>query len=109
MEYNKEVRNIYNKYAVDQWLKYGILYGKDPISQLYDRREFKVIFKEFLKNIKFENKLVLDVAYGPGRWILEYGERGAQIIALDISHEILRSSKEKLKSVPSFKGTSNLL
>lgn len=105
MEYKKEVRNFYNQHALEQWLKYGILYGKDPISQLYDRREYEVIFKEFLRNISIENKLVLDVACGPGRWILRYLEKKVQLVAIDLSINALVVAKKnaiKNKLNPNF-------
>lgn len=94
MEYKKEVKNFYNKHATEHWLKSGILYGKDPISQLYDNREYEVIFKEFLRNMNFKNKIVLDVACGPGRWILRYLEKKVQLVAIDISLNALIVAKK---------------
>lgn len=91
------IKEFYDGLAREHWSKVSQRYGKGAITTFYDLREKSIVQR--LVTVK-PGGLTLDLCSGPGRWILEYGERGSQIVALDISHEILRSSKEKLKSVP---------
>jgi ubiquinone/menaquinone biosynthesis C-methylase UbiE len=39
----------------------------------------------------------LDVGSGPGRWIVEYSSRGANVVGLDISIKMIKSAKSKLR------------
>jgi len=91
----KIIKDYYNDLAKKYWLKIPQRYGKNIITTFYDMRE-KSIVKRLV--VVKKNDLVLDLCSGPGRWILEYYNRRATVLALDISSEVLRSSMEKLKT-----------
>jgi ubiquinone/menaquinone biosynthesis C-methylase UbiE len=102
----REIKEFYDSLARKHWSRVPQRYGKGTLNTFCDLREKSIAQR--LVAVK-PRALTLDLCSGPGRWVLEYGERGAQIIALDISHEVLRSSKEKLKSVPILKGNAQFI
>ncbi len=59
---------------------------------MYDLREREIVRR--LVPVE-PGSIVLDVCSGPGRWVIEYGSRGAEIVALDISIEMLQSNRTK--------------
>jgi len=100
------IKKYYNNLAKKHWSKVPQRYDKGIITTFYNLRE-KSIVKRLVTVTN--NSLTLDLCSGPGRWILEYVERGAQVIALDISPEILRSSKKKTESLNYLKEKVNFI
>lgn len=63
-----------------------------PLGSLCDKLEKDAVFS--LANVK-EGELVLDVSCGTGNYSLELKRRGAKVIGLDISSEMLSIAKDK--------------
>lgn len=82
------------------WSRTPHRYGQSPTTSFYDRREKSIVQR--LVSVK-SDALVLDLCSGPGRWIVEYGLRGTEVVALDFSSHMLLSSKRKLASIPTVK------
>jgi ubiquinone/menaquinone biosynthesis C-methylase UbiE len=85
-----KIKAYYQEKAL-KWSTLPDLYGNDPLSALYHLREISFV----RKSVEARNNLVLDIACGPGRWILEYAANGAEVIALDISVNMIKSAKMK--------------
>ncbi len=69
----------------DEWYK-------TPLGSLCDKLEKDAVFS--LADVK-DGELVLDVSCGTGNYSLELKRRGARVIGLDISSEMLSIAKEK--------------
>lgn len=93
MEYKTSVRTFYNRLVENYGLKINTLYGQNPINQLYDRRENNAIFQEFLSDMNLKGTKVLDVACGLGRWIIRYAKRSANVVAVDLSLNMLNYAR----------------
>ena len=65
---------------------------KTPLGSLCDKLEKDAVFS--LADVK-EGELVLDVSCGTGNYSLELKRRGARVIGLDISSEMLSIAKKK--------------
>lgn len=92
--YRKENnREFYDKIARDSWSKVPYFYGNTIMSRYWDMREKDIVRR--LINVK-KGSRVLDVGSGPGRWVIEYSSRGANVVGLDISIEMIKSAKSKL-------------
>lgn len=89
-----EYRRFYDQVATEVWSRVPGFYDKDVFSVFWDLRERDIIRR--LVNVK-SGDMVLDLACGPGRWVVEYATRGARVIAFDISIRMIRSAKSKLK------------
>lgn len=63
-----------------------------PLGSLCDKLEKDTVFS--LADVK-EGELVLDVSCGTGNYSLELKRRGARVIGLDVSSEMLSIAKEK--------------
>lgn len=79
---------------------WSAVYGRLERREL-DIRDIFVRLQEFrrvseLATIR-QNMLVLDVGCGEGRWSLYYSERGCQVVAFDLSKDIVKVAKERLK------------
>lgn len=96
INYKKFVQEWYDK-SSEYWKKSEDLYGRDPICQLYDRRENKVMFEEFLVNTNLDGVKVLDVACGAGRWVVQYSKKGADLTAVDLSLSMLNCARTNAK------------
>ncbi|MBI5181497.1 MAG: methyltransferase domain-containing protein [Nitrospirae bacterium] len=66
-----------------------------PFGSLCDKLEKDVVFS--LANVK-EGELALDVSCGTGNYSLELKRRGARVIGLDISSEMLSIAKKKAEA-----------
>ncbi len=68
---------------------------KTPLGSLCDRLEKNAVFS--LANIK-DGELVLDISCGTGNYSLELKRKGARVIGLDISSEMLSIAKKKAEA-----------
>ncbi|MFX0121890.1 MAG: class I SAM-dependent methyltransferase [Candidatus Hodarchaeota archaeon] len=102
----KRIRRFYNNLAKTHWARTPKRYGETPITTFYDRRERSIVRR--LVTVE-PNSLILDLCSGPGRWVLEYGVRGATVIALDISRQVLLTSKKKTDDVPKIRGNTDFI
>ena len=66
-----------------------------PLGSLCDKLEKDAVFS--LANVK-EGELILDVSCGTGNYSLELKRRGARVIGLDISSEMLSIAKKKAEA-----------
>lgn len=92
----KKVRTFYNDLAAEYWSRVPYFYGREPLTIFYDIRERCVVRN--LINVE-SSSLVLDIGSGPGRWVIEYGERDANVVAIDISAEMIRANKRKVAEI----------
>jgi len=86
----KKIRAFYQGKALD-WSLLPDFYGIDALSLLYHLREVSFV----RKCVEVRDNLVLDIGCGPGRWVLEYASKGAEVVGLDISVNMIKSNKMK--------------
>jgi SAM-dependent methyltransferase len=90
----KQRKDFYDEIGC-HWIRLPHFYGKDPLSIFWDQRE-KEILDRYVR-IR-PGDLVLDVACGPGRWVIEYSRSGAEVVALDISTKMIKAASQKIKN-----------
>ena len=90
----EEYRRLYNKGATDTWSRVSHFYGRDAISTFFNSREKDIVRRRV--RVKSGDS-VLDIACGPGRWVLHYATVGGRVVGLDISPRMIKSAKSKLK------------
>jgi len=91
----KKIRAFYQEKALD-WSLLPYFYGEDPLSALYHLRETSFVRKSVELH---HDDLVLDIGCGPGRWIIEYTANGAEVVALDVSANMIKSAKAKTRKI----------
>lgn len=69
-------------------------YARSCLNALYNVREISFIRRHVQI---FQNDLVLDIGCGPGRCVVEYASRGAILVALDASVNVLKLAREKIR------------
>lgn len=69
---------------------------RDFLHRYWDMREIDVVRRLIRVNTE---GYVLDVACGPGRWIIEYASQGPQVIGIDISPKMIKLAKSKMQKI----------
>lgn len=78
----------------------------DNIMNMYDtNRRIEVIFSDFLGGEDLKNKKLLDAGCGTGWFTKKSFERGANVVALDLSESLVNITKLKVPGITSVIGS----
>jgi len=84
----KLVKKYYQEYGIKEWKRLT----RDP----YHKLEFDTTLY-FLKKYLPKKGLILDAGGGPGRYTIELAKLGYNVVLLDLTSELLRIAKRKIK------------
>lgn len=84
----KLVKEYYSEQGVKEWRRLI----RDPYHQL----EFDTTM-HFLKKHLPKNGLILDAGGGPGRYTIELAKLGYDVVLLDLTPELLKIAKNRIK------------
>ena len=84
----KSVKKYYQEYGIKEW--------KRLVQDPYHKLEFDTTL-HFLKKYFPKKGLILDAGGGPGRYTIELAKLGYDIVLLDLTPELLRIAKRKIK------------
>ena len=84
----KLVKKYYQEYGIKEW--------KRLIQDPYHKLEFDTTLHFFKKYLP-KKGLILDAGGGPGRYTIELAKLGYNVVLLDLTPELLRIAKRKIK------------